>query len=126
MNDGMNYELSHELSTSEKELFSFLLSNALNADNDASMPLSAICSLMPNLGTEFGDAHKDLLKKMMLFVRYFDKESGDQGFFFILSSMVAGGDGVFYTATPMFLKKLSDPALVKFLVDSGLLHTISR
>ena len=121
MNDIAQYQLSHEFSGREKELFLLLVSNALNSDNkEVSLPLSMIFSLMPELGTEFGDRHKDILKKMMLLIRYTmsSKESDEQGFFFILSSIVVRGDNVYYGLTPMFLKKISDPFFIQFLVDA--------
>lgn len=121
MNDIAQYQLSHEFSGREKELFLLLLGNALNSDNkEVSLPLSMIFSLMPELGTEFGDRHKDILKKMMLFVRYTmdQKESDEQGFFFILSSIIIRGNNIFYSLTPMFLKKISDPLFMQFLADA--------
>lgn len=122
MNGIVKYKLSHEFSGCEKQLFLLLLENALNSDNkEVSLPLSMIFSLMPEFGTEFGDRYKDILKRMMLFIRYTkgQKESAEQGFFFILSSIIVRGNNIFYSLTPMFLKKISDPLFIQFLADVG-------
>ncbi|MBS1988856.1 hypothetical protein JST56_07785 [Candidatus Dependentiae bacterium] len=146
MNHAVEYKLSHEFSGREKELFLFLLNHAMCVPFDEhAVPLAtylsyfdqghlvakamanrvylASCDQSESCIIDFIDEFKDVLKGMMLFVRFVvtHGKSKERGAFSILGSIIIRGDKVCYKLTPMFLKKLSDPIFTKFFADAGLL-----